>query len=179
MCEYLSIYLSFCKGEGGGGSSGLLIHFYSCLCICCYTCIIFHSCHFCWILLCLYFLQNDTLDGVEAVIIAVAKCLNLCESIEWMNKEAIYFSIKWLKNAIKLTPNQYCKNAMSKRFGGLYRNHLVHLSIHISCKPNSPLKDEPILLKLYTVVDYDLRMCMKNHNLDPKYFKGDNWTYIV
>jgi len=31
--------------------------------------------------------------------------------------------------------------------------------------------DEPIVMKLYKVVVYDLRMCMKEDNPSPKFFK--------
>jgi len=43
----------------------------------------------------------------------------------------------------------------------VYRNHHVHPSAHMSCKSNSSLTDEPILMKLYTVAVYHLRMYMK------------------
>jgi len=36
-------------------------------------------------------------------------------------------------------------------------------SIHISCKHNL-FKTDILILKLYTVVVYDLRMCMKKDN---------------
>jgi len=39
--------------------------------------------------------------------------------------------------------------------------------------------DGPILIKLYTVVVYDLRMCMKEGNLSLKYIKGDNLREIM
>jgi len=35
--------------------------------------------------------------------------------------------------------------------------------------------DELILVKLYTVAVCELRMCMKEDNPGPNYFKGDNW----
>jgi len=34
--------------------------------------------------------------------------------------------------------------------------------------------EEGILIKLYIVAAYFLRICMKEDNLDPNYFKGDN-----
>ena len=34
--------------------------------------------------------------------------------------------------------------------------------------------NEPILMKLYSVVVFDLRMCMKGDNPGPKSIKGDN-----
>jgi len=46
-------------------------------------------------------------------------------------------------------------------------------SVQISCKHNSSLMDKPILIKLYTVVVYDLRMCMKEDYPDPK------WEIII
>ena len=36
-----------------------------------------------------------------------------------------------------------------------------------------------ILMKLYTVVVYDLRMCMKEDNSGQKYHKGDNSKEII
>jgi len=33
---------------------------------------------------------------------------------------------------------------------------------------------EPILMKLYTVAAYNQRVCMKEDNHDPNYFKGYN-----
>ena len=47
-----------------------------------------------------------------------------------------------------------------------YRNLSVCLSVHISQKRNSSWTDEPILMKLYTVVVYSLRMCMKERISD-------------
>jgi len=47
------------------------------------------------------------------------------------------------------------------------------LSVQMSCKRNS-LDDEPILMKLFTVAVCDLRMYMKEDNLNPKYLKEDN-----
>ena len=47
------------------------------------------------------------------------------------------------------------------------------LSVYTSCKGNFSLMDKLMLMKLYRVVFYNLRMCMKEDNLGPKYFKGD------
>ena len=49
------------------------------------------------------------------------------------------------------------------------------LSIHLSIFRLSatPLTDK-VLMKLYTIVVYNLRMCMRKDNPGPKYFKGDN-----
>ena len=49
----------------------------------------------------------------------------------------------------------------------------------MSCKHNSSLTDEPILMKLYTVIVYDMKMCMKKENPDSNYFKWDNWSYTL
>jgi len=38
--------------------------------------------------------------------------------------------------------------------------------------------DEPILIKLYTVAVYDLRMCLKEDNCSLKYVKGDHFKNI-
>ena len=46
-------------------------------------------------------------------------------------------------------------------------------SVSISHERNCSLTDERILIKRYTVVVYDLRMCMKEEDLDTNYFKGD------
>ena len=48
------------------------------------------------------------------------------------------------------------------------------LSVQMSCKHNSPLRDIQMLMKVYTVAVYDLRMCKKEDNPGPNYFKGDN-----
>jgi len=56
---------------------------------------------------------------------------------------------------------------------GIYRNHPVDLSVNIYCKLNSSLMNEPILMKLYTVVVYNLRMCIKEDNSSLKKIKGD------
>jgi len=37
---------------------------------------------------------------------------------------------------------------------------------------------EPIQMKLYTVAVYDLRMCMKEDNPSPKYFKQDKLVVL-
>jgi len=48
----------------------------------------------------------------------------------------------------------------------------------MSCKYNSSLTEEQILMKLYTVLLYDLRLYMKeaysSSNYICSYFKGDN-----
>jgi len=44
----------------------------------------------------------------------------------------------------------------------------------MSGRRNSSLIDEWILMKLYTVEVYDLRMCMKEDNPGQKYVKEDN-----
>ena len=44
----------------------------------------------------------------------------------------------------------------------------------LSCKCNSSLTDQPILMKLNTVALYKLRMCMKEDYPGLKYCKGDN-----
>ena len=46
--------------------------------------------------------------------------------------------------------------------------------LRLSCKCSSSLMDEPMLMKLYTVAVYTLRMCMKEDNPGSNYFKGDN-----
>jgi len=43
----------------------------------------------------------------------------------------------------------------------------------MSGKCNSSRTDEPILMKLYTVVVYNLKMGMKGDNPDPTYLMGN------
>jgi len=43
--------------------------------------------------------------------------------------------------------------------------------LSMSC--NSPLTNEPILMKLSTSTVYDLRMCMKENNSCANFFTGD------
>ena len=54
---------------------------------------------------------------------------------------------------------------MQMKFWWVYKNHHFRLSVcpsvHLSCKRNSSFMDEPILMKLYTVVVYKLRRCMR------------------
>ena len=57
---------------------------------------------------------------------------------------------------------------------GVYRNHLVRPSVHMYCKLNFSLMNEPILMKLYTVVVYHLRMCIKEDKSGLNNVKGDN-----
>jgi len=57
---------------------------------------------------------------------------------------------------------------------GVYRNHLIGQLIQMSRQRNSSLTDNLILMKPYTVTELDLRICMKEDNSDPNYFKGDN-----
>jgi len=45
----------------------------------------------------------------------------------------------------------------------------ICLSVHMSHKHNSSSTDEPILMKLYMVVAYDLRVSMKKVNHSQKY----------
>jgi len=54
------------------------------------------------------------------------------------------------------------------------RNHPVCPSVQMSCSQNSSLTDEPVLMKHYIVAVNNLRMCMKENNPSPNYFKGDN-----
>jgi len=44
----------------------------------------------------------------------------------------------------------------------------------VSCKHNSSSIDRPILIKLYTVVVNDMRMCMKEDYSGMTNIKGDN-----
>jgi len=46
----------------------------------------------------------------------------------------------------------------------------------MSCKHNSLIEDELILMKLYIVVVYNLRMCIKEENPGSKCIKGDNYV---
>ena len=47
-------------------------------------------------------------------------------------------------------------------------------SIYISPRGISTLTEESLLIKLYAVAVYDLRMCIQEDNPSPKHFKGDN-----
>ena len=53
----------------------------------------------------------------------------------------------------------------------------ISLSVQISCKRNSSLMDEPILMKLLTVGVVNLRMCMGEINPGPK--NEDNSREII
>ena len=50
----------------------------------------------------------------------------------------------------------------------------VSLCVHNSCKRNSSYMNGPILMKLYTVVGYDLLMCINEQTPSPENIKGDN-----
>jgi len=54
---------------------------------------------------------------------------------------------------------------------GVFKNHPVCLSVIINI--NSSLTDKLILMKLYTVVVYNLRMCMKEDNPGLKNIKRE------
>ena len=58
---------------------------------------------------------------------------------------------------------------LSKKGGGAWEPPC--LFIHLSIFLLSAIK---VLMKVYTIVVYNLRMCMKKDNPGPKYFKGDN-----
>ena len=60
-----------------------------------------------------------------------------------------------------------------KSFGYIEFSLSVPLSTHMPCKRNYSLTEELILLKLYTLAEYDLRMCMEEEDPGPKYFKED------
>ena len=53
----------------------------------------------------------------------------------------------------------------------------VCLSVNLSLL--SPSTDLPILMKLYTFVEFDLRKLSKEDNPSLKYFKGDNSREII
>ena len=57
-------------------------------------------------------------------------------------------------------------------FGGI--QELPCLSVHVSLKHNFFLTDKLILIKLYTLLVYSLRMCMIEYNSGPKNIKEDN-----
>ena len=59
---------------------------------------------------------------------------------------------------------------------GVLRNNIVGPSVCLSFYVNAspPNTDEPILMKIYTVAVYNLRMCMEEVNPGMKYIKGDN-----
>ena len=59
------------------------------------------------------------------------------------------------------------------RFGKGYIGISLSVCLHISRKCNSPIRDCLILMKLYTVVVYDLRMCIEKDSPGLKNIKGD------
>ena len=61
----------------------------------------------------------------------------------------------------------------NKVFLGVYMYHPVCLPVYIS--PECKL----ILMKLQTVVLYDMSVCIKEDNPGPNYSKGDNWVCLV
>ena len=61
-----------------------------------------------------------------------------------------------------------------QRFLAVYKNHPICLTVHISHKRRSFYKNEPILMKLDSVVVYNLRMCMKGDNPGLNNIKEDN-----
>ena len=58
---------------------------------------------------------------------------------------------------------------------GVFRNHPVRPSIYlVSTTPPSPKWIDQILIKLSTLVVYNLRMCMKEDSTSPKTIKEDS-----
>jgi len=53
----------------------------------------------------------------------------------------------------------------------------VRPCVHMSCKRNTSLTDEVILMKLYTVAVYDQTMYLKEDIPDWMYVKGDEYWY--
>ena len=53
---------------------------------------------------------------------------------------------------------------------GVYRNYPVPPSVHISSK-HSSLTEKPILMKLYTIAVYDMRICMIEYDSGMNYNK--------
>jgi len=49
----------------------------------------------------------------------------------------------------------------------------THMFVHMSCKCDFSLTDEVLLMKLYTVAVYNLKMCMEENTPGLKYFKKD------
>ena len=81
------------------------------------------------------------------------------------------YEYSWIKQYNIIYP------LLTKFWGYIRITLYVHLSKYVV---SSSLTEEPILMKLYTVTVYNLRMCVKEENPCPKYFKWDNkrklWT---
>jgi len=60
----------------------------------------------------------------------------------------------------------------------VYRHHSVRQSVQMPCKHNSSLTDD-LVIKLYTIVVYDLKMCKIEDISRSNYFKGDNFKNII
>ena len=75
------------------------------------------------------------------------------------SRECKLLKVVWIVYLLLLVHSQgrvwYLYPPSQTRGGGLYRY------LHISCKHNSFTMDEPILIKLNTVIVHNLRMCIK------------------
>ena len=65
--------------------------------------------------------------------------------------------------------------------GGIYRNHPVGPSVYISLKCNYSLTDKSLVMKRYTAVVYNLKMCMTKAYPGQKNINGDHYceTWVV
>ena len=77
------------------------------------------------------------------------------------------------KCRIMTDPPAKCRTMTDLSKGG-WESIGISLSVHMSCKRNSSLLDQLMLINLYSASVYDLRMCMKEDNSGPNYLKGDN-----
>ena len=87
----------------------------------------------------------------------------------------MYLKVRENKRTLLYSPRQVFF------FGGVSRKYLVRLSVR-PCylfKRHSSLTDELILMKLYIVAVFDLKMCLMKDNLGRKNIKGDNSMGII
>ena len=103
----------------------------------------------------------------KALNLLYSECENTLESVPGTNQ---YIRVKFLaqgnngslwcgSNSIMTLWLQVKRTTHCVTQSPLYRNHPVHLSVHISC--NSSWMDEPILIKCATVSRYELLILMK------------------
>jgi len=68
---------------------------------------------------------------------------------------------------------------IEQEIGIIYPTNTLSVCLSVNLSLLSPSTDLPILMKLYTFVEFDLSILMKEDNPSLKYFKGDQSREII
>ena len=123
----------------------------------------------CIILCCIF----SALSWVQAVYISVLDVLSLRNETSLPGTTQLWYG-QYYSSLISHNVKLQSFKTPAKIWDGGDIGISLSVSLHICRKCNSPQTDCLILMKLYTVVVYDLRMCIEKDSPGLKNIKGGN-----